>query len=132
MNPMPFLLARRASAFHTRNQSSRWGLAPRKEPPVLPSCFWVWFSPGQEQVGNRCESPIKKRWEKRGVQTQPFLCCRTPQNPGKSLKRCLFVIKVEEENFIPLSFVCHCLLLLFLISSDLYPTAAHTRMCFLL
>lgn len=103
------------------------GIAPLKEPPVLPSCFWAWFSPGQEQVGNKCESPPQEEMGREVSRLHLF--CHTPQESREIFEAMSFFIKVEEENLIPLSFACHCLLLLFLINSNLYPTAAHTHVC---
>lgn len=131
MNSMPFLVARRASAFYTPNQCHPDGDWHHWTPPVLPIGFWAWFSPGQEQVGSKWESP--PQGEIREVFRHiPVLFCHIPKNPGKSLKWFFFffLIKVDEERFTPLSFsLSLSLILLVVIHSNLYYTAAHIHVC---
>nr|XP_019603172.1 PREDICTED: F-box/LRR-repeat protein 20 isoform X1 [Rhinolophus sinicus] len=74
------------------------GIAPLKEPPVLPSCFWAWFSPGQEQVGNKCESPPQEEMGREVSRLHLFSSAIPPKNPGKSLKQCLFLLKWRKKT----------------------------------
>lgn len=97
------------------------GLAPLKEPPVLLGMVFTRARAGGQWL--RIPTPRRDGW------TDVFT--HIPQEPTKIFEVMCFFLEVEEENFAPLSFTCHCCLLLTFTNSNLYHLAAHTRVSYL-
>lgn len=104
----------------------RWRLAQPKEPPLLPSCCWAWFSLRPEQVGSKWESPPQEEMGEERCPDTYLFSSAIPQEPREIFEVMSFFIKVQEGKLAPLSFACHCLLLLII---QIYTTLLLTHVC---